>query len=96
MSLPAQAFDCAKATTDTEKLICSDSELKAIDDKLGEHWSTMKEEFSRQAWKALVAAQRSWLQQRDAKCSKGAGQEQIDCLKAETQNRIDALAVAHR
>lgn len=46
-SLPAAAFDCAKAGTDTEKLICSDAALKAVDDKLGEQWSLAKEEFSK-------------------------------------------------
>jgi uncharacterized protein len=45
MSLPAHAFDCAKASTETEKLICSDSDLKAIDDKLGEHWAAIKDGF---------------------------------------------------
>lgn len=96
VTLPASAFDCAKATTETEKLICSDNELKAIDDKLGEHWSTMKGDFSKQAWQAMLTSQRAWLKQRDARCANGSDEERIGCLKAETQNRIDTFAVAHR
>lgn len=61
LTLPAGAFDCAKATTETEKLICSDDQLKALDDKLGEHWSTMKGDFSKQAWQAMLTSQRAWL-----------------------------------
>jgi uncharacterized protein len=96
MSLPAHAFDCAKASTETEKLICSDSDLKAIDDKLGEHWAAIKDGFSKQAWQAMLTSQREWLKQRDATCSAGTGQERVDCLKAETRNRIDAFGMAHR
>jgi uncharacterized protein len=95
-SLPAAAFDCAKAGTDTEKLICSDAALKAVDDKLGEQWSLAKEEFSKQAFKALLADQRAWLKRRDEDCARGSDSERVTYLADMTQARIGELGAAAR
>lgn len=96
MSLPAVAFDCAKASSDTEKLICSDTALKAADDKLGEHWASAKEEFSKQAFKAVLADQRNWLKRRDEGCVQGSDAERVACLTNMTEARIGELAAAAR
>jgi uncharacterized protein len=96
MSLPAAAFDCAKASTETEKLICSNEALKAADDKLGEHWASAKEEFSKQAFKAVLADQRAWLKRRDEECAQGGESERVACLTDMTQARIGELGAAAR
>ena len=36
--LYAASFDCNKATTETEKAICADPELSALDAEMGKAW----------------------------------------------------------
>jgi uncharacterized protein len=56
----AASFDCNKATTETEMAICSDPELSALDEKLGEQWEKMSPLFP-------TFDQMQWLAWRD-KC----------------------------
>ena len=53
--LYAASFDCNKATTETEKAICADPELSALDDLLGIAWNTSKKLVS-------IDSQKKWLQ----------------------------------
>ncbi len=96
MTAPAASFDCAKATTGTEKLICSDTALKAIDDKLQEHWQSTRGELSSLAWSSLLRDQRTWLKQREMLCSPGNNANPIECLTSMTQQRIGEIAMAPR
>lgn len=56
----AASFDCNKATTETEIAICSEPELSALDEKLGEQWEKMSPLFP-------TFDQMQWLAWRD-KC----------------------------
>jgi uncharacterized protein len=56
----AASFDCAKAVTETEKAICSDPALSALDDILGFIWKNQKI-----ASKKNIAVQKQWLVKRD-------------------------------
>jgi len=57
------SFDCAKAATDTEKMICNFSELSELDSKLGTFY---KEALaSAQNKEELRASQREWIKQRN-------------------------------
>ena len=40
-----QGFDCTKATTEIEKMICSDKELSALDDTLNETYKAAQKKF---------------------------------------------------
>jgi len=91
-SLPAQAFDCAKASTDTEKLICSDAALKAADDAMGAAWKRLGELLDKNQMLAMRASQRAWLKQRDDRCGYGEGAERVQCLKTVTAERTLILS----
>ncbi|MEM5470091.1 lysozyme inhibitor LprI family protein [Celeribacter marinus] len=60
----AASFDCNKATTETEIAICADSELSALDDRMGKLWITIGLSETK------FEEQRAWLAQRDAGASK--------------------------
>ena len=74
----AASFDCNKATTETEKAICAEPELSALDDLLGISWNTSKKLVS-------IDSQKKWLQKRDL-CEKNN-----DCLRKEIGLRIGTL-----
>lgn len=77
----APSFDCAKATTEVEKLICSDDELTKLDVELNKSYhafmKTLDEEYYRNK---LKKKQREWLKYiTKAPCFSGT--DKINCLK---------------
>ncbi len=51
---PAQAFDCAKASTQVEKAICGDAALKSLDDRMSEAYGVVRRlstEAERPCWR---------------------------------------------
>ena len=92
VSSPAQAFDCARASTETEKLICSDSRLKQADGDLGRAWSKARELVGEAEFKMLRQNQRAWLKTRDARCGYGSDAERVDCLMQQTTQRTLIIA----
>ncbi len=91
-SSPAQAFDCTKASTETEKLICSDSRLKQADDDLGRAWRMVRELLGKAEFQMLRQNQRAWLKSRDARCGYGSDPERVDCLMQQTTQRTLIIA----
>ena len=63
-SLPTHAasFDCSKASTETEKAICNDNELGALDERLSNAYAIAKKFGNAQLVKS---EQKSWLKLRD-------------------------------
>ncbi len=92
MSLPAQAFDCARAGTVTEKLICSDAALKAADDAMGAAWKRLGDLLDKTEMQAMRASQRAWLKLRDDRCGYGEDAERVQCLKTVTAERTLILS----
>ena len=92
VSSPALAFDCARASTETEKLICSDSRLKQADSDLGRAWSKARELLGEAEFKMLRQNQRAWLKTRDARCGYGSDDERVDCLTQQTTQRTLIIA----
>jgi uncharacterized protein len=82
----AASFDCTKAKTNVEKMICSDASLSALDDTLSEAYedenATRGEEDT-----PLKAQQKAWLAARN-KCSDKA------CVRKSYEARIKELACA--
>lgn len=77
------SFDCAKASTRSEQLICSDSALAALDLALAELYASARARVSDKA--GLKDAQNRWRREvRDA-CSDDA------CMKREYEDRIAHL-----
>lgn len=88
----ASAFDCAKASTDTEKAICADPALKASDDAMGAAYETALARLEPEQQSALKANQKVWLTARDSYCSADEGR--AVCLKDYTDKRTRFLGGA--
>ncbi len=92
ISSPTQAFDCARASSETEKLICSDAKLKQADDDLGQAWRMARDLLGEAEFKMLRQNQRAWLKTRDGRCGYGSDAERIDCLLQQTTQRTLIIA----
>lgn len=79
----AASFDCTKASTPAERLICADKDLSSLDDTLADVFS-MEAESGAEATR-LRTSQRAWLAARNA-CPDGA------CLKQQYERRIADLS----
>ena len=80
------SFDCAKATTKAEKMICEDSsgELQNLDRQISQIYQDTKAKLNKNAKKTLLDSQKSWLKTRE-RC------ESKECLKESLQSRIKEL-----
>lgn len=80
------SFDCVKATTKVEKMICEDSsgELQNLDRQISQIYQDTKAKLDKNAKKALLDSQKSWLKTRE-RC------ESKECLKESLQSRIKEL-----
>lgn len=61
----AASFDCRKASTEIEKLVCSDSQLSEDDGNLDFSYAQLLRHAAASAHVVIRAEQRSWLQQRN-------------------------------
>lgn len=80
------SFDCAKAQSEAEKLVCSDAQLAQLDNEVDRLFKLAeKNSYLTAATKAeLVATQRGWIKGRD------------DCWKADDKKNCVAGAYAQR
>lgn len=84
----APSFDCAKASSDIEKLICRDGELAELDRSLAELYSVVLKNTPGSAQNQLKAEQRGWIKGRDD-CWKA--DDLRTCVADEYRFRIDEL-----
>lgn len=101
LSAPAQAasFDCAKASTEVEKAICTNPDLSRSDEVLARAYATALGGLSDEAKAAVQAGQREWLGFAALACTSDAKpftaeltDEQQGCLNAVYRSRISELA----
>jgi uncharacterized protein len=59
------SFDCKKAKTDIEKLICSDKELSKLDDELNKAYKELLNKTNENDKKMIIQEQRDWIKERD-------------------------------
>lgn len=80
------SFDCAKATTKVEKMICNDEsgELQNLDRQISQSYQIAKAKLDKNGKKALLDSQKSWLKTRQ-RC------EYKECLKELLQDRNKEL-----
>ena len=87
-SAQAASFDCAKAGTKIERMICSDQALSAYDDRLNFEYKLMLElklkEFPNES--GFATEQKNWLKNTRNSC------KDIQCLLNAYAERIEALA----
>jgi uncharacterized protein len=92
------SFDCTKAKTQGEKLICTDAGLAASDKKLGEAYRALKATLSAESFATFQAGQRAWLAFTMKSCGADAPSPDAgsvtDCLKTEYDGRIELLETA--
>jgi uncharacterized protein len=81
-SARAATFDCKKASTFAEKVLCSDSQLSAMDDELGRLYKGALAGTPNN--ETLKSDQKAWLSLRD-QC------RDSDCIKKAYADRISAL-----
>ena len=79
----APSFDCIKASTGQERLICSDRELSKLDVDMASAYADARQKAA--DVNALKAEQRLWLRNSQKTCS------DKDCLVAAYQSRIAEL-----
>src|SRR5436190_10263052 len=83
-SAAAQSFDCAKAQTRVEKMVCADATLRELDEHLGRYYAAGRRELA-EAASCLQADQAQWLKAARDICQNGA------CLKTAYLNRLAEL-----
>ncbi len=84
----APSFDCTKASSDVEQLICSDDELAELDRSLADLYAVLLKNTPPGEQKLLKAEQRGWIKGRDD-CWKS--EDLHDCVAHEYRLRIDEL-----
>ena len=87
------SFDCHKASSKIEKLICSDSKLGVLDKTLGEVYKSLKSENNEEQNTSLKAKQRTWIKERNSQCTslgdcKKIYLSRISKLRNELNNKI--------
>lgn len=100
-SLAAPSFDCARAQTPVERMICASPELSDLDAELGRVYAARRMTLTAGEVAAMKQAQRQWLKQtstcRDAYCVKQAYEERLrelgagDQAAASDEERRDVL-----
>lgn len=80
----AQSFDCAKAQTRVEKMVCADPAIAELDEYLGRYYATARAEIPG-AGACLQSDQAQWLESTRDACADGA------CLKSAYLNRLAEL-----
>lgn len=81
----AASFDCNKASSEVEKMICRDSELSALDDSLAKAYKSARAIAGETGIATLKSEQLNWLKSRNS-CT------DIDCLKTSISSRIATLS----
>lgn len=83
-SAAAQSFDCAKAQTRVEKMVCADRAIADLDEYLGRYYAASRAEIP-EAASCLQADQAQWLKTTRDVCADGA------CLRSAYLNRLAEL-----
>jgi len=81
----AASFDCAKASTKVEHMICDNSKLSQLDSKLGQDYWEVLSKANEEQKRQLIADQKHWLKFTRNVCDK------VTCLKHAYWSRQAAL-----
>ena len=91
---PADAFDCKRAASASEKAICADPAALAADADLGKAFEAVRSEANAKARAEIVAAQLAWIKRRDGDCADQKGAALGACLAKESRARLAFLTGA--
>lgn len=82
------SFDCDRARSDVEKLICADDELAALDVRMAKSFATELARAPADAVSGLKAGQRAWRQQL-LRCEQAADPHR--CIRDAYVKRLDSF-----
>lgn len=82
----AASFDCAKASTKVEKLICGDAALSKLDEELNTAYKTAVQDEKQTD--TIKQAQKQWMKERN-------GCDDAGCVKRAYEVRLSSLKVTH-
>jgi uncharacterized protein len=82
------SFNCAKASSEVEKMVCGDAELADLDRSLASLYGTLLKNTPAGEQKRLKAEQRGWIKGRDD-CWKS--DDERACVANEYRARINEL-----
>ncbi|MDH5392595.1 MAG: lysozyme inhibitor LprI family protein [Gammaproteobacteria bacterium] len=82
-------FNCAKASNQIEKTICSDKRLAQADIEINQQYKAAKKSFAKPKQKDLKTAQRQWIKKRNS-CTKTKNTVK-SCLALSYAHRLAAL-----
>ncbi|BCG79909.1 lysozyme inhibitor LprI family protein [Mesorhizobium sp. 113-3-3] len=81
----AASFDCRKASSKEERLICTNRNLSALDGQMADAFKAARRKSNEKD--ALLADQKDWLETRSMCVLRGDKAMQINCLISATENR---------
>lgn len=90
ISSKAASFDCEKAASKVEKLVCGNAEVSDLDAKLARTYETILAKLDADGRNSLINEQRRWLQQSRNRC------QQATCLKHAYWERLARLEAYFR
>jgi uncharacterized protein YecT (DUF1311 family) len=82
---PGPSFDCAKAATPSEKLICEDPELASLDQDMADAYGDLLAHTPFANRPALRKAQSGWLADYSGRCNAAPGQRRTCVTQALTE-----------
>ncbi len=83
---PALAFDCSKASSETDVAICGDEVARAANERMGKAYLAVRGRLDVEGRKMILEGQRAWLVYRDGRCGSG-----VSCLAEQSEERADDL-----
>lgn len=90
------SFDCEKATEVSQKIICGNAELAALDARLATVFSARRSELDTYGQAALGRNQKAWVEDRAKSCAPPAVKDDIEsrtaCIREAYQDRLSALS----
>lgn len=88
LSAQAASFDCAKASTKVEHIICDDPEISKLDDELSVAYKTAVQDEDEKQAKVIRQSQMKWMKYRN-NCKVAL------CIKGAYEIRLTSLTVTH-
>ncbi len=86
LSAEAQSFNCSRASTADEVLICQDATLSRLDERMAGMYSRLRNRLVGHGREGLMDGQAEWLRSRHA-CGRDAG-----CIEDAYRRRIRELS----
>jgi uncharacterized protein YecT (DUF1311 family) len=90
---PDPSFDCGKAQTAVERLICTDNEIADADRTISERYAALRRQETVHSFATIRAAQRAWLGYAPASCG-AAGDMPED--QYDRRNMLECLREAYK